>query len=74
VFDGTNFWVSYLDARGDIVVGFLDANRQPITMALGAPRPERLGYELAMIDGSPWVISVDDGGYNAYRMCVETQW
>jgi hypothetical protein len=74
VFDGTNFWISYLDARGDIVVGFLDANNHPVTMALGAPKPDRLGYELAMIDGSPWVLSVDSGGYNAYRMCVDTVW
>lgn len=74
LFDGTNFWVSYLDARGDIVVGFLDANRNPVTMALGAPQPDRLGYELVNIEGSPWIFSIGDDGYSAYRMCVETRW
>ncbi len=74
LFDGTNFWVSYLDARGDIVVGFLDANRKPVTMSLGAPKPDRLGYELVNIEGSPWIFSIDSTGYSAYRMCVETQW
>lgn len=71
LFDGTNFWVSYLDARGDIVVGFLDANNNPVTMSLGAPKPDRIGYELVEIEGSPWVFSIDADGYSAYRMCVE---
>lgn len=74
VFDGTNHWVSYLDSRGDVVVGFLDVNRKPVTMSLGAPTPERTGFELVMVDGAPWVFSVDAGGYTAYRMCVEAQY
>jgi hypothetical protein len=40
-------------------------------MSLGAPQPERSGYELIMMDGAPTVFSVDAGGYTAYRMCVE---
>lgn len=71
LFDGTNFWVSYLDARGDIVVGFLNENNNPVTMSLGAAKPDRLGYELVEIDGSPWVFSIDADGYSGYRMCVE---
>jgi hypothetical protein len=74
LFDGTNFWVSYLDARGDIVVGFLDANNAPVTLSLGAPKPDRLAYELVNIEGSPWIFSIDSTGYSAYRMCVEAQW
>jgi hypothetical protein len=73
VFDGTNFWVAYLDSRGDIVAGFLDANHQPITIALGAPSPERQSFELTMVDGAPWVFSLDATGYNAYKLCVETK-
>jgi hypothetical protein len=71
VFDGTNFWVSYLDARGDIIVGFLDENHNPVTMSLGAAKPDRLGYELVNVEGSPWIFSIDADGYSAYRMCVE---
>jgi hypothetical protein len=74
LFDGTNFWVSYLDARGDIVVGFLDENHNPVTMSLGAAKPDRLGYELVEVEGSPWVFSLDADGYSAYRMCVEAVW
>jgi hypothetical protein len=73
LFDGTNFWVSYLDARGDIVVGFLDENHNPVTMSLGAAKPDRLGYELVEIEGAPWIFSIDADGYSAYRMCVEAQ-
>lgn len=74
VYDGTNYWVTYLDTRGDIVVGFLDANRKPVTMSLNDPQPERDAYELTLIDGKPWVFSIDESGYNAYRLCVDTIW
>jgi len=68
---GTSFWASYPGARGDFFVGFLDANTHPATMPLGAPKPERLGYELVNVEGAPWIFSIDADGYSAYRMCVE---
>jgi hypothetical protein len=74
LFDGTSFWISYLDPRGDILVGFLDGNGQLITMSLAGPKPEAGAYELVMVDGSPWIFSLGTEGYSAYRMCVETQW
>src|SRR6185503_18440345 len=60
LFDGTNFWISYLDSRGDVLVGFLDGKRQLITMSLAGEgsKPEAGAYELAMIDGNPWVFSL----------------
>jgi hypothetical protein len=74
LFDGTTFWLSYLDPRGDIVVGFVDPSHGVVTMSLGGPKPAAGAYEFVMIDGSPWVFSVGDEGYSAYRMCVDTQW
>jgi hypothetical protein len=74
VHDGTSFWISYLDTRGDIIVGFLDGKRQLVTMSLAHPRPEAGAYELVMVDGSPWVFSLGVGGYSAYRMCIDAQW
>jgi hypothetical protein len=74
LFDGTNHWVSYLDSRGDIIVGFLDANGQPVTMSLAGPKPAQGAYELVMVEHSPWVFSLGDDGYSAYRMCVDAQW
>ncbi len=70
VFDGTNFWVSYLDERGDVGVGFLDASYRPVTIALGAMNPGADAYELTMIDGAPWVFTLDDSGYTGYKLCV----
>ncbi|HTL32959.1 MAG TPA: hypothetical protein VL326_07535 [Kofleriaceae bacterium] len=72
MFDGTNFWVSYLDTRGDILVGFLDANHNPITMSLAGPKPSSQAYDLVMIQGAPWVVSLDNGTASAYRLCVDT--
>ena len=74
VFDGKNFWVSYLDARGDILVGFLDGDRKLVTMSLAGPRPDDQAYELLLVDGNPWVFALGNEGYTAHRMCVEPQW
>jgi hypothetical protein len=70
LFDGERFWLSYIDVRGDVVVGFLDEKNRPVTMSLGAPQPERAGYELVLVNGQPTVFSLDDNGYTAYRMCT----
>jgi hypothetical protein len=73
VFDGERFWISYIDERGDIVAGFLDANRHPVTMALEGARPTAEGYDLAIIEGAPTIFALDDTGYSAYRLCVAQQ-
>jgi hypothetical protein len=72
--DGTNFWISYLDARGDIIVGFLDAQNHLVSMSLAGPKPTRQAYELTMILGAPWIVALDSNGYTAHRMCVDAQW
>jgi hypothetical protein len=74
VFDGTRHWVSYIDIRGDVVVGYLNNSNELISSALNDPRPNRQAYELAMIDGAPWVVSLDSTGYSAQRMCLTTLW
>jgi hypothetical protein len=74
VFDGTSFWVSFLDERGDIIVGMLDGANRLTTMSLAGPRPTAGAYDLVMGDGSPWVVALDDTGeFSAYRMCVGVQ-
>jgi hypothetical protein len=40
VFDGARYWVSYLDLRGDIIVGFLDEHNQFVSRAC-SPEPHR---------------------------------
>lgn len=70
VFDGTHFWISFLDERGDIVVGLVDAAGRLTMMGLGAPRPAAGAYELVIGDGSPWVVSLAGGEFSAYRMCA----
>jgi hypothetical protein len=76
LFDGTNFWISYLDQRGDVLIGLLDGNRQLTTMSLAGEgsKPEAQAYELVMVDNNPWVFSLGNEGYTAHRMCIATQW
>jgi len=74
LFDGTNFWVTFLDSRGDLIVGFLDSDRQLVSMSLGGPHPLGQAYDLAMVEGAPWVFALDENGYSGHRLCVDAQW
>ncbi|HET9989639.1 MAG TPA: hypothetical protein VFQ65_14000 [Kofleriaceae bacterium] len=70
-FDGLRFWVSYIDARGDIVVGFLDADQHLVSMGLVGPAPADDAYELTLVDGRMWVVSMDAAnGFMAHQMCA----
>jgi hypothetical protein len=73
VWDGQRFWISYLDLRGDIVVGFLDGGDSGHYVSTGVfgPRPGASAYDLVMIAGQVWAVSFDASGYMAHRICVE---
>jgi hypothetical protein len=70
IFDGQRIWVSYLDVRGDVVIGFLDTDGKLVTTSLGGPQPFGAAYELVMMDGAPWVFALEADGYTAHRLCV----
>ena len=42
-------------------------------MSLAGPQPHHQAYELAMVQGSPWVFALDANGYSAHRMCLAAQ-
>jgi hypothetical protein len=71
LFDGKRTWVSFLDERGDIIVGFVHGN-QLLSMSLSGPKPHAGAYDLVMVNGVPWVFSLDEDGYAGYHMCIET--
>jgi hypothetical protein len=74
LYDGQRFWVSYLDARGDVAVGFLDRFDHLISTELAGIRPQARAYDLVLIDGAPWVVAVDaDNGFTAHELCVVPQ-
>jgi hypothetical protein len=75
VFDGSRYWISYIDGRGDVAVGFLDGNNELVSVGLIGSRPSHDAYELVMVDNHPWVFAVDPtNGYTAHRMCLTTSW
>ena len=74
VFDGSRYWVSYIDNRGQVIVGYVDGNNHVVSLSLDGPEPQRNAYELAMIDNAPWVFTLDSTGYQAHRLCLGTVW
>jgi len=73
LWDGQRFWISYIDPRGDIVVGDLDGGDTGhfTSTAVFGPRPGASAYDLVMIDGQVWAVSFDATGYTAHRICLE---
>jgi len=71
VFDGSRYWISYLNARQDVVVGYLGADGSLVSMALEGTQPMGEGYELAVLSGGVWVFAVDGAGANAQRLCLK---
>lgn len=71
VFDGRRLWVSFLDDRGDIIVGFFHGS-DLVTMSLGGPKPKAAAYDLVLLNDAPWVVSLDDGGVAGHLMCLDT--
>ena len=73
-FDGQRYWMTYIDARGDVVVGYLTAdNSSLISMALEDVSPQADAYELTIVDGQPMVFSADANGYAAHAICLTHQ-
>lgn len=71
VFDGERYWVSYLNTHGDIIVGYLDEDHSLVSTALEWTRPEHDAYDLAIINGAPWVYSLDrETGFGAHKLCL----
>lgn len=71
VFDGTRYWVSYIDyEKANLVVGFVDERGKLIATALEGTEPRADAYDLVMMNGSVWVFAVDTNGYGAQRLCL----
>jgi hypothetical protein len=71
VFDGERYWVSYINARNDVVVGYLDTKGSLVSMAVEGTRPTANAYELSVIDGELWMYAVDEAGLGAQRFCLK---
>ena len=71
LFDGSRYWVSYINIRQDVVVGYVGPDGSLVSMALEGTQPYGEGYELALVNGGVWVFSVDGAGVNAQRLCLK---
>jgi hypothetical protein len=71
VFDGERFWVSYVNTRNDVVIGYLDKQGSLVSMAVEGTRPKADAYDLSIIDGEVWMYAVDEAGLGAQRFCLK---
>jgi hypothetical protein len=69
LFDGQRYWTSYLDRTGAIAVG-IDDGASLVTTQVPGVSPAHDAYELALIDGVPWVVAVDGSGASAHKLCL----
>jgi hypothetical protein len=69
-YDGAQYWISYLDATGTITVGTLQSDGSVLTTQLAGTMPQHDAYELAIINGTPWIYSVDGNGTAGHALCL----
>jgi hypothetical protein len=69
LFDGSRYWVSYLDTGGDLVVGFLDASGALVTTTVTGTEPSHDAYQFLELGNQIWVISADQTSFAATRIC-----
>lgn len=68
-FDGDRFWISYLDVRADMVVGFLNGS-DFVSMSLEGLTATNGNHELGVVAGKPWVFDLGAEGIAARGLCV----
>jgi hypothetical protein len=72
-FDGTSYWIAYLDASGTLVAGTLQSDGSVLTTPVAGITPQHDAYELAIIGGAPWTYSIDPSGTTAHKLCLAPQ-
>ena len=72
-FDGTRYWVSYVDVRGDLVVGLLDSSGALVGVAVEGTQPRGSAYDLVIAGGNAWLYAIDGNGVGATKLCVSNR-
>jgi hypothetical protein len=68
-FDGHFFWTSYLDVRGNIVVGVMDGKYVLTSRILDGFQPGT-AYDLEVFSGGVWIAGVHESAFLAERFCA----
>lgn len=69
-FDGSRYWIGFLDLRGQAIVGYYEDGAWT-TAALPTVRPHHDAFDLAIVDGMPYLITGDEHGYTSHRICTQ---
>ena len=70
-FDGQRYWMTYIDARGGVAVGYLSEDFGTlVSLALEDVTPSADAYDLKIVNGQPMVFSASSRGYAAHTICL----
>ena len=69
-FDGTRFWISYIDAHGAVVVGFIDNDGRLSSRGLDTIPTVEDAYDLAVFNGGVWIVGMSDDVFDGRRICA----
>lgn len=69
IFDGTRTWLAYRDGHGQVLAGFEDEHGHFVHVGLDQVVGHD-SFEIAKVDGAPWVFTVNDSGYYAFELCA----
>jgi hypothetical protein len=70
-YDGAHYWISYIDLRGDVVMGLLDSSGSALDgVAIEGTQPLAGAYDIAMSGSNPWVFALDGNGLGATKLCI----
>ncbi len=70
VFDGTSYWVAYVEGNGVLAVGFIDASGK-LQATVTDLTARRDAFELTTVNGNVWVVAADHTGVAAREICVQ---
>jgi hypothetical protein len=72
-FDGSHYWVSYINFHGDLVAGILDGTGSLDSAAIEGTQPMHDAYDLTVSSGAAMVFALDHNGFGATRLCKIAQ-
>jgi hypothetical protein len=70
-YDNQRFWISYRDAGGQIIVGYIAPDGRFLSTPMSAAAMHD-AYQLTLVNGAPWLFTADSSAFAGQRFCIPT--